>query len=368
MDSPVLRIALQVPLDKFTLDVDFDTTQRVIGLFGPSGSGKTTLLEAVAGLRKKAQGIVMCGDTVWMDSELGVHLTTEKRGVGYVPQDHLLFPHFNVRGNLEFGASRSRGGDQPFESVFREVVEVLELEPLLNRRVSTISGGEKQRVALGRALCSGPRLLMLDEPLSSLDIQLRYRILPFLVRVKEHFRIPMLIVSHNPFEQQALCDEVIALGKGKVLAQGNPTKVFTRSDVYTTAAEEGFQNVLQAKIVGHQKHSTTLRLGEDGSGQEITMLRANHATGDVVMIGFPANDILVATQRIDGVSARNQLRATIRHVQSVGHKQVITANVDIQNRHSVVIELTQDAVEELHLGAGSQVSLIIKSSSITIFG
>ena len=359
---------LQVPLDKFTLDVDFRTTRRVIGLFGPSGSGKTTLLEAVAGLRRKSLGIVKCGSNVWQDSARGIRLTTEKRGVGYVPQDHLLFPHFSVRGNLEFGATRARSIGQDFEAVFREVVDVLELGPLLDRRVSTISGGEKQRVALGRALCSGPRLLMLDEPLSSLDIQLRYRILPFLVRVRDHFRIPMLIVSHNPFEQQALCDEVIALSKGKVIAQGNPTEVFTRSDVYATAAAEGFQNIMPAVVDKHQTHATTLRLGENGDAQEITMLRSDQGIGNQVMIGFPANEILIATQRLQGVSARNQLSAIIRTIESVEHKKVITADLDDQGQIPVVIELTQDAVEELHLSAGSTVSLIIKSSSITIYG
>jgi molybdate transport system ATP-binding protein len=368
MNSPSLRIWLRVPLDKFTLDVDFTSKKRVIGLFGPSGSGKTTLLESVAGFRRKARGYMSCGDCVWQDSERGIRLPTEKRGVGYVPQDHLLFPHFNVRSNLEFGANRSRRDGQDFDSVFEEVVAVLELEPLLSRKITAISGGEKQRVALGRALCSGPRLLMLDEPLSSLDIQLRYRILPFLIRVRDHFRIPMLIVSHNPFEQQALCDEVIALREGKVIAQGNPTEVFTRNDVYTLAAAEGYQNILSAVVTGHYEHKKTLRLGDDGSGQEITMLKCNQAADTRVMIGFPANEILVATRRLEGVSARNQLTATIRRIQSIGHKKVITADVSEKATMPVVIELTQDAVEELHLDIGTKVSLIIKSSSIMIYG
>lgn len=368
MDNTTLRIGLRMSVDRFSLDVDFTTQKRVVGLFGPSGSGKTTLLESVAGLRRKARGYMSCGDSVWQDSEHGISLPTEKRGVGYVPQDHLLFPHFNVRNNLEFGANRSRRRGHDFESVFEEVVEVLELKPLLSRKITAISGGEKQRVALGRALCSGPRLLMLDEPLSSLDMQLRFRILPFLIRVRDHFKIPMLIVSHNPFEQQALCDEVIALRNGKVVAQGNPTEVFTQTDIYTIAAEEGYQNILPAVVTGHHEHTTALRLGEDGSGQEIKMLRTEHAVETRAMIGFPANEILVATRQIEGISARNQLSATIRRIQSIEHKEVITADVSEDAAMPVVIELTQDAVEELHLDIGSRISLIIKSSSIMIYG
>jgi molybdate transport system ATP-binding protein len=232
MDNAALKLCFNVPLDRFTLDIDCECTHRVTGLFGPSGSGKTTLIESIIGLRKRARGYIACGASVWMDSEQLIFVKTEHRGIGYVPQDHLLFPHYNVRKNLECGVARSQSKGADFAAIFKEVVEVLELDSLLNRKTADLSGGEKQRVALGRALCSCPRVLMLDEPLASLDLELRDRILPFLIRVKDHLKIPILMVSHNPMELQALCDEVMVLREGKIIAQGSPQDVFTREDIY----------------------------------------------------------------------------------------------------------------------------------------
>lgn len=368
MSGAKLEMCLRVPLDKFALEVDCQASQRVTGLFGPSGSGKTTWLEAMAGLRRKTQGRVTCGDAVWLDSEGGINLPPEERGVGYVPQDHLLFPHLNVRGNLEAGARRAVREGHDYEAVFKEAVRVLELEDLLERSVAGLSGGERQRVALGRALCSGPRLLMLDEPLASLDIPLRRRILPFLRRVRDSFQIPILIVSHNPVELQALCDEVIALREGQVIAQGNATEVFTRSDVYEAAAEEGFENVLPGIVTAHGKHTTTVKLGEAGAGQDIRVLRTEHEAGDRVLMGIPAHDILVATQRVEGISGRNFLAGTIRAIENAGHREVVTVQVNETDVPALAVELTQDAIEELNLTPSSTVWLIIKSSSITVYG
>ncbi len=312
---------LRVPLDKFSLDVECTTSQRVVGLFGPSGSGKTTWLETIAGLRRDARGYLSCGDAVWLDSDAGINLPPEDRGIGYVPQDHLLFPHHDVRRNLEIGSRRALREGHNFTAAFADVVRVLELEPLLQRTIGGLSGGERQRVALGRALCSGPRLLMMDEPLASLDIQLRHRILPFLLRVRDSFKIPIVIVSHNLIELQALCDEVIALRDGSIIAQGEPTEVFTRADIYTSAAAEGFENILPAVVIAHAEHTTTLRVGDDDDGQEVSVLRAELPADDHVMIGIPANDILVATHRVRGLSARNCLAATIKTIETVDHKR-----------------------------------------------
>ena len=363
-----LEMCLRLPLDKFTLDVDCTSSRRVVGLFGPSGSGKTTWLEAVAGLWRQARGYVRCGENVWLDSENGINLPPEKRGIGYVPQDHLLFPHRDVQRNLKLGARRALREGHDFATTLLDVVRVLELEPLLQRNISGLSGGERQRVALGRALCSGPSLLLLDEPLASLDFKLRHRILPFLLRVRDRFSIPILIVSHNPVELQALCDEVIALQRGNVIAQGKPTDVFTRSDIYPTASAEGFENILSATVAAQSQHATVLRSGEDKKGQKISILRTDHPIGTRLMIGILAHDILVATQRMEGLSARNCLSATIDTVETVDSRQVITAQLENTSANPLVIELTRDAVEELTLTIGSQVYLIIKSSSISVYG
>ncbi|WP_009959956.1 ATP-binding cassette domain-containing protein [Verrucomicrobium spinosum] len=200
---------LRLPLADFALEVNVELAAPVTGLFGPSGAGKTSLLEVVAGLRRPSAGRVQLHGRVLDDAATRRHLAPEKRHVGYVPQDLALFPHLNARANLEFG--HAPGG--PISSL--KVVEILELAPLLDRRVHHLSGGEKQRVALGRALLASPAILLMDEPLSSLDQRLRQRVLPYLQAVRREFSIPMIYVSHARDEIEMLCDEVLEIAGGQ---------------------------------------------------------------------------------------------------------------------------------------------------------
>lgn len=368
MSAPLFDLSLRVPLDRFDLVVEHQSDERVLGVFGPSGSGKTTLLETIAGLRRQATGLLGCAGQTWLDSKSGHRLPAHARGIGYVPQDHLLFPHRDVRQNLRAGRHRAQRQMADPEERFREVVEILELAPLLDRRVDTLSGGERQRVALGRALCSGPRLLLLDEPLASLDPTLRHRILPFLRRVRDTFALPILIVSHNPVELLALCDEVIALREGQVVAAGPPAELFARPEIYPAAAQEGFVNVLPARVQGTREHSAQLRLGTTGDGPALTVQRPDLRIGDPVHLGLPAHDILVATVRPSAISARNLLNARIVGLEIAGHRVLLTARLeDAPALPALIVEITRDAVDELHLEAGAPVCLAIKSSSIVVY-
>lgn len=200
---------LRLPLADFTLEVDVELAAPVTGLFGPSGAGKTSLLEVVAGLRRPTTGRVQLHGRVLDDATTRRHLPPERRQVGYVPQDLALFPHLNARANLEFGHAPG----SPIPSL--KVVEILELAPLLDRRVHHLSGGEKQRVALGRALLASPAILLMDEPLSSLDQRLRQRVLPYLQAIRREFSIPMIYVSHARDEIEMLCDEVLEIAGGQ---------------------------------------------------------------------------------------------------------------------------------------------------------
>ncbi|MEO1369111.1 MAG: ATP-binding cassette domain-containing protein, partial [Acidobacteriota bacterium] len=190
-----LELDLELPLDRFTLEVRGRFEAPSLGVFGASGAGKTSLLQLIAGLRRPRRGKIRLGDEVWFDSEAGLFVRPEKRRLGYVPQDGLLFPHWDVRQNLLAGAGRVEAAAEARE-IFRETVALLELDALLERSVTSLSGGERQRVALGRALCSGPSLLLLDEPMASLDLGLRRRLLPFLGRIREELTVPMLLISH----------------------------------------------------------------------------------------------------------------------------------------------------------------------------
>ena len=214
-------IALDVELEQgaFILDARVTIDSRAAALFGPSGAGKTTVLDTIAGLRTPRRGSIAIGDRVLFSSSRRINLPPHQRRVGYVPQDVALFPHMNVRANLLYGrhhASPPRGVDGTSSPELARVTSMLEISELLERRVTQLSGGERQRVALGRALMSGPSLLLLDEPLAAVDVPLRRRILPYLKRVRDELRVPIVYVSHDREEIDALADTVIRIDNGRI--------------------------------------------------------------------------------------------------------------------------------------------------------
>jgi molybdate transport system ATP-binding protein len=215
---------VRLPLAYFTLEVDATLDGRVTAIFGASGAGKTSLLELIAGLRRPAAGRVRVDGTTLTDVAARAFVSPGSRAVGYVPQEGALFPHLSVRKNLLYGHDASR--PHPAGLTFEHVAAVLEITALTERTIGTLSGGEKQRVALGRALLAAPRLLLLDEPLAGLDAPLRERLLPYLARVRDEFAIPMLYVTHSPDEVVALCDSVLVLAAGRVIAHGRPADLF----------------------------------------------------------------------------------------------------------------------------------------------
>ena len=198
----------------FTLEVRERLEARVVALFGPSGAGKTTVLESIAGLRRPDEGVIEIGSNRLVDTSIGLALPPHQRRVGYVPQDLALFPHLDVRRNILFSAVDGTGPD------FDAVVALLEIGEMLVREVGELSGGERQRVALARALVAAPALLLLDEPLAALDRPLRERVLPYLIRIRDEFSIPMIYVSHDPAEVNAIADWVLVLDQGRVVRRG----------------------------------------------------------------------------------------------------------------------------------------------------
>lgn len=359
MSGPVLAVRLRVPLDRFAVEVDLTLGARVTGLFGPSGAGKSSLVEAIAGLRRGARGRVSLGDEVWQDDAAGRRLPPEARRVGWVPQDALLFPHLDVRGNLRAGL---RGDGRALDAF----VEALEIGPLLGRAVDTLSGGERQRVALARALCAGPRLLVLDEPFSGLDLPLQRRILPFLSRIPHRFELPMLLVSHDPVAIQALCDEVVVLREGRVLAQGNPREVLSDPAIFPLAAEAGFRNVLPCRVESAAADTCAVRLGSDGSGPRLLALASGAEPAGATCVTIPATDVLVAVERPRGISARNVLAARVAAVTAAGELRLVHARV-ADGVPPIVAEVTRGACDELGLVPGRECHLIVKTAACQVW-
>jgi molybdate transport system ATP-binding protein len=298
-----LFLDIKVPLERFDVAVQWESLERSLGIFGHSGAGKTTILESIAGLRPQVRGRIEVWGSKWLDSGAGVNLPPERRRVGYVPQDTLLFPHQDVLGNLLSGARRAGNPFLPKISP-EKVLEVLELEPLKRASVTELSGGERQRVALGRALCSGPGLLLLDEPMAGLDLLLRRRILSYLLRVREEFDLPTIYVSHDATEMSILSQEVMVLSEGKRVARGRPEKVFLDSGVLPMFREEGFENVLEGRALEAKDSGL---LVEIEPGLDALVPAPDSPGAGRVIFGLRAEDILLATRPPQGISAQNIL-------------------------------------------------------------
>lgn len=365
MSSPTLQCRLSMPLGRFALDVAFESAHRVTGLFGPSGAGKTSLLEAVTGTRASASGLVRLGDQVWLDTERRICLAPEERDIGYVPQAGLLFPHMTARQNLLVGRRRALARGVDFEATFRNAVEVLDVSALLDQPVGVLSGGERQRIALARALCSGPRLLVLDEPLASLDLALQRRLLPFLRRIREEFSVPMLLVSHSPLEISALCDHVLALRDGRIVAEGSPASVLSKAEVLEGSPGESLLSVFEAERAGATETRTLVRL----CGSDVTLtVRGSVAVGPgSILVGIPSDAVMLATIRPDHVSAANVVEGRIVRIEERGELAIVqVALTDAQP--PLLAELTTASIERLGLEVGTSVFAVIKASSCEILG
>lgn len=213
---------VRLRLSTFELNVEAEDLEAgITGIFGPSGSGKTTLLEIIAGIRRPSSAFIEMNGSVLTDTDRKTHVPIEHRAIGYVPQDLALFPHLSVRQNLLFGSRESKPDQE-----FRHIVEVLDIDNLLSRGIGNLSGGEKQRVAFARALLASPRLLMLDEPLASLDQILKNRMIQYLLHISNEFGTPMIYVSHERGEIAELCSDVLMIEDGRIVKHGAPFQIF----------------------------------------------------------------------------------------------------------------------------------------------
>lgn len=219
----MLRVDVEKRLGEFTLSATFEAERGVTALYGNSGSGKTSLVNMIAGLVTPDRGYIVVDGATMFDSKMHVNVPPHKRGIGYVFQEGRLFPHMNVRSNLDYG--RRMTGQKRDEAVFTRVIELLGIGPLLDRRPGALSGGERQRVAIGRALLMQPRLLLLDEPLASLDAARKAEIFPYLELLRDEAKVPMIYVSHSPAEIRRIANTVVHLNGGRVVSVGDAESI-----------------------------------------------------------------------------------------------------------------------------------------------
>lgn len=326
----------------------------ITAVFGVSGAGKTSLINAISGLTKPQKGRIVLNNRVLNDAEKNICLSPEKRRVGYVFQDARLFPHYKVRGNLRYGMAKSMAGQ------FDKLVSLLGIEGLLDRLPGGLSGGEKQRVAIGRALLTAPELLLLDEPLASLDIPRKRELLPYLQRLAREINIPMLYVSHSLDEILHLADKVLVLEEGNVKAFGNLEDVWGSSVMHPWLPKEQQSSILKVTVLEHHPHyaMSALALGD----QHIWVNKLDRPLQSPVRIRVQASDVSLVLQPPVQTSIRNVLRAKV--VQCFDDNGQVEVQLEVGGR-TLWARISPWARDDLAVKPGQWLYAQIKSVSIT---
>jgi molybdate transport system ATP-binding protein len=342
----------------FLLEARFVSEGRLTAFFGRSGSGKTSLVNIIAGVVRPDRGRLVLDDTPLVDTQRGLFVPKYHRRVGYVFQEGRLFPHLTVRQNLLFGQWFTPARERHVS--LDQVVDLLDIGPLLDRRPGGLSGGEKQRVAIGRALLTSPRLLLMDEPLASLDDSRKDEILPFIERLRDEAQVPIVYVSHSLPEVARLATTVVVFQDGRIVATGSPTDVLGRADVLAphVAAEAGV--LIEATVCGHDRVFDLTAL-QSRAG----IFQAPHLDlpiGTAVRIRIRARDVMIATTRPDGLSALNVLSGVVRALDATGDG-LVEVGLDCGGVR-LAARLTRKSIDTLQLEPGREVYAVIKSVAL----
>ncbi|MQQ10134.1 molybdenum ABC transporter ATP-binding protein [Epibacterium sp. SM1979] len=352
----MLTVAARHEFSGFELDAKFSSDHGITVLFGASGSGKSTIAHVVSGLLRPMAGHVALGDHVLFDGDTRIWVPPHRRRIGYIFQDARLFPHLTVRANLRFGAWFAR--HRPSADEFSRITEMLGLGPVLDRRPAHLSGGEKQRVAIGRALLSNPRLIIADEPLAALDQARKAEILPYFERLRDEVKVPMLYVSHSSAEVARLATTVVALSDGKVLRQGEPSVIFGDPSVLPLGPR-GAGSVLDALVKEqHPDGLTELVAG----GQPLFVPQIPHPVGGQVSLRISAHDVILARSRPLDISALNVVPCTITKIRAGDGPGAMVALHSAAG--SFLARVTKRSIQRLGLSQGVDCFAIIKSVAI----
>jgi molybdate transport system ATP-binding protein len=353
-----LVVDIEKKVGDFTLRAAFETKGTVTALFGRSGAGKTTLVNAIAGLVRPNRGRIVLDGQVLVDAEQNIHVPAHRRGVGYVFQEGRLFPHLSVRGNLLYGRRFASTPDR--WGSLDQIAELLGILGLLARRPADLSGGEKQRVAIGRALLASPRLLLMDEPLASLDQARKGEILPYIELLRDEKHLPIVYVTHNVDEVARLADTVVLLSDGAAIASGTVNEIFGRFDLRRHTGAFEVSTVLRARIVSHDTATGTTLLDHPAGRLSASALPG--APGTIARLRVRARDVAIAVGEPGEISIRNRLNARIVEISAAGD-QGVDVRVDTGGE-MLVARVTEEAVRALGLQAGQPVVALIKATAM----
>ena len=361
----MIHLQINIARSAFELKLKLQLPARgITAIFGPSGSGKTTLLRAVAGLEKNPQGLIQIGENIWQDTKQGIYIPTWQRPLGYVFQESSLLPHLSAAENLNFGLKRvlksANSAPTAANKALQASIELLGIGGLLQRMPDELSGGERQRVAIARAIAMQPKLLLMDEPLASLDAARRQEIFPWLARLRDELKMPMLYVTHSAEEVTRLADHLLVLDTGQIKAQGPVNQVLTQVVNPVVVGEDA-----GALIAGHigavdaQWHLSRV----DFEGGSVWMRDAGLSVGKAVRIRILARDVSLATSEPTNTSIQNQLRASIQSITPDSHPSQVMVVLKC-GAEEVLARVTKRAVNELALEVGMPVWAQVKSVAL----
>jgi molybdate transport system ATP-binding protein len=351
-----VRVDIRTRAGAFTLEGAFEADAGITAIFGKSGAGKSTLLRTIAGLIRPERALVTVGGRVLEDTASRIRVPARHRRVGFVFQDDKLFPHMSVRRNVLYGADRTA-------PAFDHVIDLLDLEPLLDRLPSALSGGERKRVAIARALLSSPGILLMDEPLASLDHARRNLIMPYLERLRSETGLPILYVSHEIDEVARLADTLVILSDGKIVEYGETADLFSRLDLGPALGRHEASVLLEGKVTGHDSQYDLLSVDIEGH----TLYLAGHGGEDATGPGawlrlrVRARDVAISLARQPDISMRNQLPMVIDYVrQEAGAFAEIRGRIA---RQYIRARVTRKTIDDLALKEGMTVVALIKTIS-----
>jgi len=359
----VLEFDIRKRLGDFQLNVQAAIGDGITGIYGPSGHGKTSMLNAVAGLVNPDIGKIVLKDICVYNSNEHVNIPVHKRKIGYVFQDIRLFPHLSVAQNLRYGLKR----DDKLSLGYHEVIDVLKIEHLLAKKPSECSGGEKQRIAIGRALLSGAQILIMDEPFSAVDIHLRNTIIPFLNAVNRRFRIPMLVVSHDLPDLLSLTDQLLLLKDGTIKALGRFQDLLQDEDNIGIMKDAGLYNVFSLKVFASLPQKNMVLLSNEIATFQVQVLLQSFLQkfeiGQPVKVLIRPEDISVSLRLVDQISLRNQIQGRI--VKIFTRNGLSFCLVDAGEK--VLVEITEASKKNMNLEIGTTVYCLFKSAALKIF-
>ena len=361
----MIHLQINIARSAFELKLKLQLPARgITAIFGPSGSGKTTLLRAVAGLEKNPQGLIQIGENIWQDTKQGIYIPTWQRPLGYVFQESSLLPHLSAAENLNFGLKRvlksANSAPTAANKALQASIELLGIGGLLQRMPDELSGGERQRVAIARAIAMQPQLLLMDEPLASLDAARRQEIFPWLARLRDELKMPMLYVTHSAEDVARLADHLVVLDQGHVKAQGSVSAVLTQVVNPVVVGEDA--GALIAGCIGAvdaQWHLSRV----DFDGGCIWMRDAGLPVGKAVRIRILARDVSLAISEPTNTSIQNQLRGSIQSMTPDKHPSQVMVVLKC-GAEEVLARVTKRAVNELALQVGMPVWAQVKSVAL----